>query len=67
MGSWGLFLPSSIFNRVFPEWFNRKHFRWFMALLTVGLTGVCLISPELNHSALHLFSVPSVAYTLAQV
>jgi len=67
MGSWGLFLPSSIFNRVFPFWFKRKHFRWLMVLLTVGFTGICLINPELNHSALHIFSVPSVAYTIMQV
>lgn len=64
MCSWSLFLPSKFIAKILPDGTDRKVFRGIMLVLTFVLTVICLIEPEVNHNALHLFAIPCVAYTI---
>lgn len=60
MGSWALFMPSYVMRKLVPNWVSRYQFRNCIVVLTITLTCICCINPEINHFALPLFTFPCI-------
>ena len=67
LAAWALFIPETVVTSIFPRWFTRRHFYYFMLASTVLLTLVCLVKPEMNHNALFVTSGPSIAFSIINV